>query len=510
MAVDHIEAGADTEALQGAAEAAAQAGFSGEAVEIAQVGAQPGAAAGGTDRQAALEVAAHRHHAGKGVGVGEQGAEIKGGGGLAAGVTQQHRHAGRQLHDPVVDGVGDRAVVAEEAVGDGAQVFLQPLRIGAEGFARAVAAGGHQRHTQLPQQQDMQGAGGQHHPQPGVVRGDVGGDATGVAMPPVQQHDRSSRGGEQRFLLSAQAAVAPHPCQIGRQQGEGLLGPALAPPQLGHRRLQAGQAEQLEAPHPLQRHDPPGPQGCARRGQAGAGEAAGPRWITAAGAAGGGPAQPRTTGGAAGGLGVEAAVGGIGVFSGAGGTEGKGGQRGVAPLERQGSEDAEAGPAVGAAGEGVATAAAGGIAELRQAGGAGGQIGQHQGGSAGGGGVSSGGGGGIGSGCADMEAAGVAVGMGSQPLRLQTIEATVGRALAGQALQEGRERGRRALQLQADAGGGVLDPAGQLQSRGQPVHEGTEAHPLHQPLDVEPQTPAPGGTHAGVGAGWGSGWGWRW
>ena len=403
--------------------------------------------------------------------------------------------------------------MAKKAVGDGAQFLLHPLRIGAEGFAGAVAAGGQQRFAQLPQQQGVQGAGRQHHPQPGVVRGNTQGDARGVARgnraggagfgvrpdklrrPPAQQHDRGGRGGEQPFLGGAQQAVAPHPGKIGRQQCKGLLGSPLAPPQLGHGRLRTGQAEQLEAPDALQGHDPPGPQGCGRCGQAGAERAAGARWIPEAGAAGGEPAQPRPAGGAAAGLGVEAAVAGVGVFRGAGGAEAKGGQRGVASLEGQGPQDAEAGPAVGAAGEGVAAAAAGGIGELRQAGGAGGQIGQLEGGGGGRGAT----GGALGSRGEDAEAG---AGLGGQPLLLEPIEAAVGRPLAGQARQEGLKRGGWTLQLQADASGGVLHPARQLQGRRQAVHEGTKAHPLHQPLDVEPQPPVPGGAHAGRG--------WRW
>ncbi|MCX5957065.1 MAG: hypothetical protein NTW51_11815 [Cyanobacteria bacterium] len=108
--------------------------------------------------------------------------------------------------------------------------------------------GGQQRFAQLAQQQGVQGAGRQHHPQPGVVRGNAKGDvrggaradATGGAMPPAQQHDRGGRGGEQPFLGGAQQAVAPHPGKIGRQQGKGLLGPPLTTPQLGHGHLRTG------------------------------------------------------------------------------------------------------------------------------------------------------------------------------------------------------------------------------------------------------------------------------
>ena len=159
----------------------------------------------------------------------------------------------------------------------------------------------------------------------------------------------------------------------GRHQGQGFGGTALTPAQGGDGRSIAGIHQQLEAPHALHGNDLSTPY---RR--CGCGDACPIALFDLVGLPDGiglaAPVELGPAGGAAQGLGVEAAIGGILVIGLAGPTQGQGRQTGVDPLEGQLVEHAVAGPAIGATDERVAVAPVGGVLQFGQAGRAGGQI----------------------------------------------------------------------------------------------------------------------------------------
>ena len=133
----------------------------------------------------------------------------------------------------------------------------------------------------------------------------------------------------------------------GCHQGQGFGGTALTPAQFGDGRSIAGIHQQLEAPHALHGNDLSTPY--RRRG---CGDACPIALFDLVGLLYGiglaAPLELGPAGGAAEGLGVEAAIGGILVIGLAGPTQGKGRQAGVDPLEGQLVEHAVAGPAIGA------------------------------------------------------------------------------------------------------------------------------------------------------------------
>jgi hypothetical protein len=77
-------------------------------------------------------------------------------------------------------------------------------------------------------------------------------------------------------------------------------------------------------------------------------------------------------------LGVEAPVGGVVIFGGAGGAQREAGHGGEGPVVGHAGHDGEAGTAVGAVGERVAVPTLAGVEHLEQAGGARGDVGRHQ------------------------------------------------------------------------------------------------------------------------------------
>ena len=179
-------------------------------------------------------------------------------------------------------------------------------------------------------------------------------------------------------------------------------------------------------------------------------------------------------GGAAGGLGVEAAVGGVGVFGGAGGAHGEGGHGGEWAVVGDALDDGEAWAAVGAVDEAVGVAAVGGVEEFAEAVGADGGVGRHRGGS------------------------------GGTEFRIQNFEFRIfwdldcgdGFLRDGFDFCEGREFGLEAvgeagdgfgwaLEFDDDAGGVVLDGAGEAFFGGEAVDVRAEADALDLAGDVE-------------------------
>ena len=161
----------------------------------------------------------------------------------------------------------------------------------------------------------------------------------------------------------------------GDHDGEWFVAPALASPQLAHGMLARRIAGKVKAAKPLDGHDATcsehrraplddGVACLARRANL-------RRGVVCRALA---PGDMGATGKAGIGLRVEAAVGGIGIFGGAGGTHGERAHRRVCAIVGKRIDDGEARPAVGAVDEGIVVAAVAGVEELAQAVGAGGDI----------------------------------------------------------------------------------------------------------------------------------------
>ena len=147
-------------------------------------------------------------------------------------------------------------------------------------------------------------------------------------------------------------------------------------------------------------------------------------------------------------------------------------EAGVLPLEWQPLHHAVAGAAIGAADEGVAKPATLGIVEFAQAGVADGQIRAHQR-------------------CGrairlrgqDLQSGSATA--GRVPAQAVLIDPCLLRRLADELRGEGFQCCAAALQLQMDAATAVSYRADHTMHRREAHHMGAQAHPLHQPLQVQ-------------------------
>ncbi len=149
--------------------------------------------------------------------------------------------------------------------------------------------------------------------------------------------------------------------QIGQHDGERFADPQLAAAQFGHGGGVAGVAGQMEATQPLDGDNAPVAQQSAGGLQR---VLAGGRFSCVARSL---QPQARPTDGAGDGLGVEAPVEGVSVFSGTVGAEREAGHRCQRPVVGDVADDGEARAAVGAVDKRVAVAAVGRVEQLAQA-----------------------------------------------------------------------------------------------------------------------------------------------
>ena len=117
-----------------------------------------------------------------------------------------------------------------------------------------VAAGHHQRLADVREQEVVQRAVREHHPELGRARGDRGGDAR--VAPPRREHDRPVAAAQQRRLDRAERDQPPGRLEVRRHQRERLLLAVLARPQRRDRALVGGHAREVEPADPLDRDDP--------------------------------------------------------------------------------------------------------------------------------------------------------------------------------------------------------------------------------------------------------------
>jgi hypothetical protein len=161
------------------------------------------------------------------------------------------------------------------------------------------------------------------------------------------EHDRPVAPDQQRGLQRPELDKLAHHVQVRRHQRERLRLAALAQPQPLDRLLVARQAGQMEPSDPLDRDDPAAAQ-------------QGGHLVERV-------RQPRPAGGAGVGLGVKAAVRGIGVLGRARGAHREGGHRRQRPVVGHPADDREPRSAVGTVDERVAVAPVGRVAQLAQA-----------------------------------------------------------------------------------------------------------------------------------------------
>ncbi len=255
---------------------------------------------------------------------------------------------------------------------------------------------------------------------------------------------------------------------ISRHQGQGLVWTVLAPPQLPQRRGVAGVTGQLEAAQALERQN-----AALQQNLTGAGQGVAlvvPRGAGVAIAGHTSVHKPET--GAADrtgrGLGVEAPVGGRGVFRRAMRAERKTAHGGGGPVIGNGAGDGVARPAIGAVGESIAITAVGRIAHVRKAVRADAHIRADQHAVPG-------------MAVAGHNGKGRFAGQGRQFLLIQPRQPGQGRQFRAQTATEARHLFRRALHLHAHAVRGIAHRAGEPAFLRQPVDKGAKAHALHLP-----------------------------
>ena len=210
-----------------------------------------------------------------------------------------------------------------------------------------------------PEQQVVQRGVRQHHAEVGAAGGDLGGHAGSSGS----ARRASSTIGRRRPASSAALGRADHgPTRAASSEVAAITANGLSPRALRRRssadRLRrAGVAGQVVAAEALDREDR-APRSRPRAAASASSPCDGP------GARARTSAQPRAAGGAGDRLGVEAAVGRIGVLAGAVGAHREAGHGGGRPVVGQAGDDREARAAVGAGDERVPVAPVGRVGQL--------------------------------------------------------------------------------------------------------------------------------------------------
>ncbi len=361
--------------------------------------------------------------------------------------------------------------MGEERVGDVFQPFPGFVVLVGDRLVGDVPAGQDDRVGHGLEEQVVQRGVGQHDAELTVGRcggGRDGGAGPGL-FPARQQHDRPGRAGQQVRGRGVDLGQLPGRGQVGGHDRERLVLAVLARAQRGHRLLAGGVGGQVVAAEALDGED-----------LAAAEESGGrPERVRAVVVARIEQRQPGTAGRAAGGLGVETAVGGIVVLGRAPLAHLERRHGGQRPVVGHVADDGEPGTAVGAVDERVLVPPVGRVAELAQAVRAGRGVRRHQG--------------------AAQPRARVAG--GDDEFRRSSwrdghggdaLDPGQRRRVPLQLAQELADRGGRPLDLGEHPVEVVADQPGQAQAGGQRVHERAEADALHDPLHADRR---PDGVH---------------
>jgi hypothetical protein len=256
--------------------------------------------------------------------------------------------------DRILTAPVDRPVVSEEGVGDPGKPRVRLLVFERDRLVGAVPAREHERTAEVVAQDVVERGVGEHQAKPGGSRRDRRGDRR-VRAPPNQDDGVCGRAQQSELFVGEVGDLAGG----RRHEREGLLLPALAAAQTCDGVLTARVAGEVIAADPLDRDDrslAEEPNGLLERNRE--------LW----------PAH-----GAAGRLGVEAAVAGILVLAAALVAHREADHRRIRAVVWKGAHDREAWAALRAVEERVAVAAVRRIEELAQAVVAGGDVRWHQG-----------------------------------------------------------------------------------------------------------------------------------
>ncbi len=406
---------------------------------------------------------------------------------IPPGPPDRQRTPVDQPHHRVVARCGDRPVVPEHRIGQRPEKCERPGVVDADRLAGVVGRGEHERLTRFDQE-TVERRRGQHHPQHRIARRHRRRDRGVVAG--LEQHDGPSRRHQQFGLVGVDMGQLPSRGQVGHQHRERLVGSMLAGPQAGHRGIVGGVAGQVVATDPFDRHRLTGAEATAdlvdgRSGRRGASlDQRGGRRRTVSRQAETGPAVV-----AGDRLGVVPTVVGVAVFLGTARTQREAVHRRARPVVGEAGDDRVARAAVGAGDEGVPEPTVGRIVHLRHTGGAGGGVGRDQG-----------------------HPRLVEVGLDdAEPL--EAVPA-VERCAAAHERQHHRQRRRvgheaatevgqlrrRPLGLDHHPAGVIRDGAPHPEGEGEPMHEGSEPDPLHDPADLEVFALTPHGHHGDAGS----------
>ena len=370
------------------------------------------------------------------------------------------------------------AVVQKPGIG---QMF-QPV----QGFAVAQADGfpprvgrGHDQHRrqgaafgQSVKKHGVQGRVGQHDAHLARIGGHLWRQPRGAALGRFRQVARAENHGffralQQGLVFGSKGTEGAGRGKVAHHEGQGLVGPCFAPPQLLQALCVARVAGQLKTPQTLEGQNFSFKQGlyCPLKGMVhGVGSG---RAMRCAGRRIHKP-QARAARGAGNGLGVKAPVGGVGIFCGALRAERKAAHGGDSAVVGNGARDGVARAAVGAVGEGVVVARIGRIVHVGQAVGAHAHVGAHK------------------HAVPGLARAGNDAEARFAFYRGQVVfhhagEAGQRRQLCPQAAAKALYFFIRALQLHAHAFRGVAHSAGKPALGGKPIDKGAKTHALHLP-----------------------------
>ena len=321
----------------------------------------------------------------------------------------------------------------------------------------------------------------QHHAERALARRHRRSDVT--PLPPSQEHDRPRDVLEQCRLGVVDLAQGPRGLDVPHHQRQRPLLAVLAPSQRPDGLLIPCSRREVVPAETLDRHDAP------RRHQRRRLRHRIPRQLDAARVT---QRQPGPAVRAAHRLGMEPPVRRVLVLLLAGPAQREPGHRRAGPVVRQLPDDRVARPAVRAVRERVAVPPIRRIGHLLQArvarrgvrrhqhrprpAAVAGLDGEHARGRAAGGVAGEG---------ASAVAVAIAV-SGLDHLDAHVLDPRQRRRLGAQRLHHPLQRLRRALGLDHHPGAVVADEPAQIQVAGQPVHEGPEAHALHDPFDAHP------------------------
>jgi hypothetical protein len=257
-------------------------------------------------------------------------------------------------HDGIVHGANNGAIMHQEQICHRAKLVARLGLLQAHGLLGQVAAGADQGSAKVSEEKNVEGSVGKENSQPGIPRGNRGGQEILRGACPKQQDDWCFGTPECLLCAVGQNTETMGPGQIRDHHGEGLGRAMLALPEACHRHLVSSIDQELHPPKPLQGQDFPSTKGRHGLPQTGG--------IVSLGL----PLQRKmgATDRTCHRLGMKAAVARISVLLGAKGTQRETRHGGLGTIIGKPSHNGPTGATVGAVEEGIAMTRISGVSQL--------------------------------------------------------------------------------------------------------------------------------------------------